>query len=174
MSLSSEIKDLTTTLDRHRSFLLQTAEGLTEGQARLTSTTSDLTIASILKHVADTEAQWMNFAAHGAEAFTQIYDQDIDWSGVDPNAPDARFLLSDADTLPVLRDRVLTVGARTTELLERLDLDSAHPLPEAPWFEPGAVWTVRRVALHMLAEIAQHAGHADIIREAIDGARTMG
>nr|WP_299520382.1 DUF664 domain-containing protein [uncultured Serinicoccus sp.] len=54
------------------------------------------------------------------------------------------------------------------------DLDATHPLPQAPWFEEGASWSVRRVALHMLAEIAQHAGHADIIREAIDGQRTMG
>lgn len=60
-----------------------------------------------------------------------------------------------------------------TELLERLNLDTA-PLPEAPWFEPGACWSVRRVALHMLAEISQHAGHADIIRDAIDGTRTTG
>ncbi|MGH7751114.1 MAG: DUF664 domain-containing protein, partial [Candidatus Dormibacteria bacterium] len=35
-------------------------------------------------------------------------------------------------------------------------------------------WTVRRALVHILAEIAQHAGHADIIREALDGAKTMG
>ncbi|GAA5004177.1 hypothetical protein GCM10025734_42240 [Kitasatospora paranensis] len=54
------------------------------------------------------------------------------------------------------------------------DLDAAHPLPEAPWFEPGAAWSVRRVLLHVVAETAQHAGHADIIRESLDGAKTMG
>ena len=54
------------------------------------------------------------------------------------------------------------------------DLDASHPLPEAPWFEPGASWTFRRVFLHVIAETTQHAGHADIIREAIDGSRTMG
>lgn len=53
-------------------------------------------------------------------------------------------------------------------------LDSETPLPEAPWFEPGATWTARRVLLHILAETAQHAGHADIIRETIDGQKTMG
>lgn len=174
MNSSPEIQDLTTTLDRHRGFLLQTTEGLTEEQARLTSTTSTLTLASILKHVADTEEQWMDFAVRGADAFTQIYNQDIDWSALDPDTPDARFILTETDSLSHLRERILSVGARTTELLEHLDLDSAHPLPEAPWFEPGAVWTVRRVALHLLSEIAQHAGHADIIRESIDGARTMG
>jgi hypothetical protein len=53
-------------------------------------------------------------------------------------------------------------------------LDDSHPLPEAPWFEPGARWSARRVILHILAETAQHAGHADIIRESLDGAKTMG
>ncbi len=55
-----------------------------------------------------------------------------------------------------------------------LDLDVAHPLPKAPWFEPGATWSVRRVILHILAETSQHAGHADILRESIDGQKTMG
>jgi hypothetical protein len=53
-------------------------------------------------------------------------------------------------------------------------LDLAHPLPEAPWFEPGASWSARRVLLHVIAETAQHAGHADIIRESLDGAKSMG
>ena len=54
------------------------------------------------------------------------------------------------------------------------DLDVSHPLPAAPWFEPGARWSLRRVLLHIIAETAQHAGHADIIRETLDGAKTMG
>jgi hypothetical protein len=66
------------------------------------------------------------------------------------------------------------VAARTDELVATVDLDAAHPLPEAPWFEPGARWSARRVLLHVIAETAQHAGHADIIRETIDGAKSMG
>ena len=63
----------------------------------------------------------------------------------------------------------------TDELVASLpSLDASHPLPEAPWFETGAHWTARRVLLHIVAETAQHAGHADIIREAIDGAKSMG
>ena len=46
-----------------------------------------------------------------------------------------------------------------------------HP---APWFEPGARWSARRVLLHVIAETAQHAGHADIIHESLDGAKSMG
>jgi hypothetical protein len=65
-------------------------------------------------------------------------------------------------------------AAETAALLPTLDLDTAHKLPEAPWFEPGASWTVRRAVLHVIAETSQHAGHADILREAIDGQKTMG
>ena len=54
------------------------------------------------------------------------------------------------------------------------DLDATQPLPQAPWFEPGARWSARRVLLHIIAETAQHAGHADILRESLDGAKTMG
>ena len=66
------------------------------------------------------------------------------------------------------------VAAATDALVERVDLDSDQPLPEAPWFAPGSRWTARRTLLHIIAETSQHAGHADIIREALDGQRTMG
>ncbi|MGD7704926.1 DinB family protein [Microlunatus sp. Y2014] len=185
---TGERATLIESLARHRGFLLHTAEGLTEEQARTASTVSALTIASLLKHVADTEEQWFAFAVQGAAAFgnTEVYDGSVDWSAVDEEAAqndgnwsdsewvDERFVLSDDETLPVLRARVADVAAKTDEVLRTADLDLAHPLPEAPWFEPGVAWSVRRVALHMLAEISQHAGHADIVREAIDGQKTMG
>lgn len=184
----SERDELIETLRRHRGFLLYTAEGLTEEQARQTSTVSALTIASLLKHVADTEEQWMAFAVDGASAFggSAVYDTDVDWAAVDAAAAtnagdwsdsewvDDRFDLTEAETLPALRARLAEVAATTDQILASADLDASHPLPEAPWFEEGARWSVRRVALHMIAEIAQHAGHADIIREAIDGQKTMG
>ena len=66
------------------------------------------------------------------------------------------------------------VAARTDELVRTLDLDTSFPLPEAPWFPPGAQRSVRRTFLHIAAETAQHAGHADILRESLDGQKTMG
>lgn len=173
MTASTQERDaLIETLERHRGFLLQTAEGLSEEQARTPSTVSALTIASILKHVADTEESWMQFALEGEPDDTPDEGADAEWG--DAEWVDERFVLTDAETLPVLRQRVLEVGERTSEILRTADLDLTHPLPQAPWFEPGTAWSVRRVALHMLVEISQHAGHADIIREAMDGQRTMG
>lgn len=185
---NAESATLIESLARHRGFLLQTAEGLTEEQARTASTVSALSIASLLKHVADTEEQWIGFAVRGAEAFgdSEVYDADVDWEAVDAEAADnggdwsdsewedTRFVLTDAETLDALRGRVAEVAAKTEKVLAEIDLDQSHPLPDAPWFEKGVSWSGRRVALHVLAEISQHAGHADIIREAIDGRKTMG
>lgn len=183
----SERDDLIEALDRHRGFLAFTAQGLSEEQARTASTVSVLSVASLLKHVADTEEQWMAFAVEGAEAFggSGVYESDVDWEAVEAEArtndgdwsgsewEDTRFVLTEEDTLERLLARVEEVAGRTRTILRDADLDAAHLLPEAPWFEQGVSWSVRRVALHVLAEISQHAGHADIIREAIDGQHTM-
>jgi hypothetical protein len=64
---------------------------------------------------------------------------------------------------------MVTMQGERADLLESLD-----ELPAAPWFEAGARWSARRVLQHILAETAQHAGHADIVREGIDGAKSMG
>jgi hypothetical protein len=82
--------------------------------------------------------------------------------------------MAEGDTLAGLLAEYERVALHTDELVGTLDLDRSHPLPEAPWFEPGASWSVRRVLLHVIAETAQHAGHADILRESIDGSKTMG
>ena len=66
------------------------------------------------------------------------------------------------------------MAARTDSLVEAVDLDHSWPLPPQPWFEPGSTRSARRVFLHIIDETAQHAGHADIIRESIDGQKTMG
>jgi len=78
------------------------------------------------------------------------------------------------DTLDGLLAAYEDVAAATDGLVAELDLDQSYPLPKAPWFEPGASWSVRRVLLHLIAETSQHAGHADILRESIDGQKTMG
>jgi len=85
------------------------------------------------------------------------------------------FRMEEGDTLARLLEAYEEVARRTDDLVAALpDLDADQPLPQAPWFEPGARWSARRVLLHVIAETAQHAGHADIIRESLDGAKTMG
>jgi Protein of unknown function (DUF664) len=85
------------------------------------------------------------------------------------------FRMLDGDTLAGVLAEYEKVAARTDELVGSLpDLDASHPLPPAPWFEPGASWSARRVFTHIIAETAQHAGHADILRETLDGQKSMG
>ena len=164
--VSGERRDLNETLHKHRQLLLITVRGLTDEQAARRTTASQLCLGGIVKHVAATEAPWVDFMLRGAEAFDGTGDSD-EWL--------AQFQMSPGESLAGLVARYDEVARRTTELVETLpDLEVSHPLPPAPWFEPGASWSARRVLLHIIAETAQHAGHADILRESLDGAKSMG
>jgi hypothetical protein len=162
-ALTGERVDLVQALDRHRGFLRYTVRDLTDEQAAERTTASELCLGGLIKHVAGIEAQWMRFAEGGAEKMMSV---EVDWEG--------QFRMAEGDTLAGLLAEYERVALHTDGLVGTLDLDLSHPLPEAPWFEPGATWSVRRVLLHVIAETAQHAGHADILRESIDGSKTMG
>lgn len=76
---------------------------------------------------------------------------------------------------PAVLDAYAEEARRTEKVVAGLpDLNASRPLPKAPWFQAETEWSARRVLLHILAETSQHAGHADIIRESLDGAKTMG
>jgi hypothetical protein len=166
-----ERADLLDSLGRHRLFLRYTVQGLSDEQARLRPTASALCLGGIVKHVAATESTWAEFMVRGPAAFPAV-----DWSG--PEAAGswaAEHELLPGETLAGVLERHAEVAARTDELVRTLpSLDVEHPLPEAPWFEPGTSWSARRALLHIIAETDQHAGHADVIRETIDGQKTMG
>ncbi len=166
-ALSQERRDLLETLRAHRHFLRTTVQGLTDDQARTRSTVSELTLGGLIKHVAATESAWSDFAVDGPRAMAGPEDGDY-------SAWEDGFRLTEDETLAGALERYAEVAARTDALVETVDLDASWPLPPAPWFEPGATRSARRVFLHVVAETSQHAGHADIIREAIDGQKTMG
>jgi uncharacterized damage-inducible protein DinB len=162
-TVTRERADLVESLRRHRGFLRYTAQGLTDEQAARRTTASALTIGGLIKHVAVTEAAWMRFATGGAG---HMAEGAVDW--------ETQHRMVEGETLAALLEGYERVAAQTDELVLTLDLDAAYPLPEAPWFERGATWSVRRVLLHVIAETSQHAGHADIVRESLDGQKTMG
>ena len=169
--LSQERADLLEALRTHRAFLRQTAADLTDEQARQRSTVSELTVGGLIKHVAATERTWAEFIVDGPA------ESGIDWSNPDPvvfeNYRNGFVLLPD-ETLAGVLAEYDEVAAATDALVATLDLDTVHPLPQAPWFPPDGTRSVRRTIAHIVAETAQHAGHADIIRESIDGHKTMG
>ena len=170
---TGERADLLEALRTQRGFLLLTVRGLDEEAVRRTPTASVLTLASLLKHVTAVEAQWMDFVERGPSAMTWA---DVDWS--DPavyDAPRPDFTVADDETLSGLVAEYERVAARTDALVATLaDLGATQPLPDAPWFETGVHWSARRVLMHVVAETAQHCGHADILRETIDGQKSMG
>jgi uncharacterized damage-inducible protein DinB len=163
-----ERADLLETLAKHRSFLRFTVRDLSDEQARERPTVSELCLGGLIKHVSLVERSWADFIQRGPSAM----------AGADQAAMEAHaagFRMTEAESLERLLDRYQETAKRTEEVVRGLpSLDVSQQLPEAPWFPAGARWTARRVLLHIIAETAQHAGHADILREAIDGQKTMG
>ena len=163
-TLTRERQDLLETLAKHRGFLRQTIEGMSDEQIRATPTVSALSLGAIVQHVTEMEVQWGAFIDIGADSMADMTPEKYAamWA-LDPDVT--------ADSLLAAYDAAC---ARNDDRVRSADLDGDHALPEAPWFAPGARWSARRVLVHVIAETAQHAGHADIIRETIDGQKTMG
>jgi uncharacterized damage-inducible protein DinB len=166
--VTGERADLLEALDKQRGLLRGTTRGLTDEQAARRTTVSELCLGGLIKHVTLTERQWARFILEGPSAMGGMDEASMSaWASA--------FRMLDGETLAALLEAYQEVARRTDELVATLpDLDAGQPLPEAPWFEPGASWSARRVLMHLIAETAQHAGHADIIRESLDGAKSMG
>ena len=168
---AGERADLLAMLAHQRHFLRFPARDLTDEQAGLHPTASQLCLGGLIKHVTAVERGWAGFIVDGPATmpdFTKMTEADL-------QARADEFSMLPGDTLAGLLDAYEQVARDTDELVRTVpDLDASHPLPEAPWNEPGARWSTRRVLLHIAAETAQHAGHADILREAIDGSKSMG
>ncbi|WP_232327534.1 DinB family protein [Herbidospora yilanensis] len=163
MTTDRERADLLESLAAQRRLLRRAVDGLTDDQARLRPTASDLCLGGIVKHLALMEAAWARFASGGAEAMQAVQ---VDWA--------SQFRMEEDENLDDLLAIWEGTATATDDLVRTLDLDQVHELPRAPWFPPGATRSARRAFTHLIAEIAQHAGHADIIRETIDGQKTMG
>jgi hypothetical protein len=163
-----ERADFIEALRAHRGFLRHTVDGLDDEAAARRTTVSELCLGGLIKHVADVEASWVRFIVEGPSAMPGFSEEAM-------AAHAASFRMLEGETLAGLLARYEEVAARTDDLVATMpSLDLSHPLPDAPWFPPGTRRTARRVFVHIVAETAQHAGHADILREALDGQKTMG
>jgi hypothetical protein len=133
------------------------AHGLTDEQARLAPTASPLTVGGLVKHAAQMERSWIDTALQRESA---------------PVDYDAGFRLGDGESLADALADLEAAGRETETAFARLGLDDPVPVPRGvPWFPDDVeAWSVRWVLLHLVEELARHAGHADIIRESIDGA----
>ncbi|MGB6161347.1 MAG: DinB family protein [Pseudonocardiaceae bacterium] len=162
-SVADEREGLLAYLAQQRLVLRLTAHGLTDDQARATPTASSLSIGGLIKHVATAERGWMN----------RVQQRKREWSMDDHHAG---FRLTPDETLADALDLYDQAAKETdTVIAEIHDLGQAVPVPQGEaWFPVGiAAWSVRWVLLHLIEETARHAGHADIIRESLDGATAL-
>ncbi len=156
--VADERDGLLSYLAQMRAALRLTAYGLSDDQARATPTVSPLSVGGLIQHVALTERGWMRIVLGRSDGSDDEYQ--------------ANFHLSPDDTLAEVLALYDQVAAETEATVVGLDLGQAVPVPRgAPWFPADVeAWSVRWVLLHLIEETARHAGHADILRESVDGA----
>jgi uncharacterized damage-inducible protein DinB len=145
-------------LDQERLVLTLTAYGLTDEEARLSPSASALSIAGLIKHVTAVESFWIDIVLGRPSADDQYEDN---------------FLVGPDETLASILDLYGQVGVETAAVIGAItDLGRPVPVPAGvPWFPDDVdAWSVRWVLVHLITETARHAGHADIVRETIDGA----
>ncbi len=159
--ITDERSGLLAFLAQQRDGLRFAAHGLTDEEARRTPTAGTLSIGGLVKHVTAMERGWMDIVLqHPADTAASEASYGDDFT----MGPDERL----ADLLEALE----AAGRDTEAVVAAIaDLGEPVPVPDAPWFPKDVeAWSVRWVLFHLIEEIARHAGHADIVRESIDGA----
>jgi hypothetical protein len=149
-------------LTQHRAVLHLTAYGLTDEQARTPAATrSPLTVGGLIKHVATVERGWIDLVLLRERPATAEDDYG------------EGFTMGADETIGGLLAFAESVALETESVVRAIvDLNQAVPVPQGvPWYPDDLdAWSVRWVLLHLVTETARHAGHADMVREAIDGA----
>ena len=155
-------------LEYHQSSYLAVAFGLSDEQARSKPTVSALSIGGLIKHAAGVQKGWAQRAA-SAPAFPPRDERPME--EIMAEYAD-QYVMRDDETLEQLLDELRKQNEETLRVIAEADLDTAVPVPhDVPWFPQDIDhWSVRWVVLHLIEELTRHAGHADIIRESIDGA----
>lgn len=147
-------------LRNRRNDLLGKLDGLSDYDARRPMTSTGTNLLGLVKHVASVELGYFT------DVFGRPTGRDLPWFG--PTAePDADFWATPEETREEIIDLHHFSAARSDEVIAELPLDAVGTVP---WWQPERRQvTLQQILVHMLAETARHAGHADIIRELIDG-----
>jgi hypothetical protein len=147
---------------QQREVLHLTAYGLTDEQARTPAAApSPLTVGGLIKHVAGVERTWIDM----------MLERERPASAEDDYV--RGFTMGPDETLADVLAFARGVSEETERVVRAIpDLGQRVPVPKGvPWYPDDLdAWSVRWVLMHLVSETARHAGHADIVREAIDGA----
>lgn len=143
---------------QQRDGIKNAAYGLSDEQARQTPTAGTLSIGGLVTHVTAMERSWIDLV--------------LQRPGGDADEYEAAFRLGPEQTLAEAVAELDAAAAETERVVRGMALDTPVPVPKGvPWYPDDIdAWSVRWVLLHLIEEIGRHAGHADIVRESIDGA----
>ncbi len=149
-------------LAQQRDGIRYAAHGLSDEQAMARPSASELNLGGLVKHAALVEQAWIGFIQDGD---TSVFVSEEDWGD--------GFRLVPGETLEDVLRFSADVAEHTEKIVNAL-ADLGAPLAATtegvPWIPAGLVWSPRWVLLHLIEETARHAGHADIVRESLDGA----
>ncbi|MGC9499803.1 DinB family protein [Streptomyces sp. WG7] len=147
-------------LAEQRGGIRRSVLGLTDEQAASRPTAGELSLAGLIKHVAEVEQGWIARAKQEPPAVAR---DESNWHEC--------FVLVGDETVASQLAYWEKVAAGTEAFVRSVSsLDDTFPLPDDPWFPPDERVSMRWLCLHLIRETARHAGHADIIRESLDGA----
>ncbi|GAA3893385.1 DinB family protein [Streptomyces lacrimifluminis] len=155
-----ELGALLSFIEEQRGGIRRALLGLTEEQAASRPSASELSLSGLLKHVAEVEQGWIARAKGEAP---DVARDESNWHEC--------FVLVEGETVASRLAYWEKVAAETEAFLRSVpSLDDTFALPPDPWFPPEGRVSMCWLALHLIRETARHAGHADIIRESLDGA----
>lgn len=141
----------------------RTLQGLTHHQIRQTPTPSVMSLASLARHCLYVGNEGLLTTLDPARARTHGLNN----HNAGEPGPDG---ILEQDTAESLMTELEDLATWVEGVLGTVDMDRRVPVPQVPWFPKDIdTWPARWVALHYVEEYARHAGHADILRETIDG-----
>jgi hypothetical protein len=160
--VTDERSALLSFLGQQRDGIRYAAHGLSDAQAMTRPSVSELSLGGLVKHAALVEQGWVRYLQEGEVSILMPGDDHADG-----------FRLVEGETLADVVAFSAEVARDTEKVVSDLP-DLGAPLtptgPGVPWIPVGLVWSPRWVLLHLIEETARHAGHADIVRESLDGA----
>jgi len=156
---AGEREMLTGWLEHHRGILVWKCEDLTAEQLRRRAVPpSSLSLLGLVRHMAEVERGWFRAVFRGEDVpdlYDRSADEDADFNDVDQADPAAAF--DDFEKECAASRLVLAQAASLDELSKR------------PSERTGQPWSLRWIVTHMIEEYARHNGHADLLRERVDG-----
>ena len=155
-----EVALLHSFLDYQRTILLRKAEGITDEQSRMRINPSELSLMGLIRHMAEVERGWFRRRFAALEA-PPIYYSDDDRDG-DFHPQDGDTL---ADALATLQAEIDFAQSSTSGVPLDTLAKAVPPTQRIPGWQPNLRW----ILIHMIEEYARHCGHADLLRQRIDG-----